>query len=64
FKQNGYKGILDYTTIPKATWFTSDKNRLSIKVGAEIVEHTYEVSADSMKITSERFGSIQYYVRK
>ncbi|MFT7203254.1 MAG: hypothetical protein ACI8YP_001728, partial [Algoriphagus sp.] len=30
----------------------------------EIVEHTYEVSADSMKITSERFGSIQYYVRK
>jgi hypothetical protein len=63
FKENGYTKPLDYTQIPKATWFTSSNSRLTITVDGTSIEYQYEVSSDSLKLITD-IGSTQYYVRK
>jgi hypothetical protein len=63
FKENGYTKALDYTQIPKANWFTSSDNRITIIVDGTAIEYRYEVSSDSLKFITD-IGSTQYYVRK
>lgn len=63
FKEHGYTKPLDYTQIPKANWSTSGNNRLTITVDGNSITYFYEVSSDSLKLTSD-IGSTQYYVRK
>jgi hypothetical protein len=64
FKEHGYKGSLDYTQIPKANWSTSTTNRLTISISGTDVVYLYEVSSDSLKLTSDKIGSVLYHVRK
>ncbi|GEM_PF-2806066 len=63
YKEYGYKGSLDYTTIPKANWNTSGNNRLTISIGGIDTEYLYEISSDSLKFTSD-IGSVLFHVRK
>jgi hypothetical protein len=63
FKEHGYNKPLNYTQIPKSTWFTSGNNRLTITVDGTVIEYLYEVSSDSLKLISD-IGSTQYYIRK
>ena len=63
FKEYGYSKPLDYTQIPKSTWSTSSKNRLTITVDGTAIEYQYEVASDSLKLITD-IGSTQYYVRK
>lgn len=63
FKEHGYFEPLDYTKIPKATWFTSPNNSLTITVDGTSLTYLYEVSSDSLKLLSKT-GYTQYYIRK
>ena len=63
FKYYGYKGTFDYTSIPKASWFTAGNETLTMKIGSDIVEYKYEISGDSLKLKSD-VGSLIYYVKK
>lgn len=63
FKESGYTNSLDYTKIPKATWFTSENNSLTITVDGVSLTYLYEASSDSLKLFTNT-GYTQYYVRK
>lgn len=63
FKYYGYKGTFDYASIPKASWFTTSDEKLTMKIGSDIVEYKYEISGDSLKLKSD-VGSLIYYVKK
>ncbi len=63
FKENGYTKPLDYTQIPKSTWSTSSKNRLTITLDGTAIEYQYEIASDSLKLITA-IGSTQHYVRK
>lgn len=64
FKEHGYEGSLDYALIPKANWSTSTTNRLTISISGTDVVYLYEVSSDSLKLTSDKIGSVLYHIRK
>ena len=63
FKEFGYNQPLDYTKIPKANWYTTDNNQLTITIDGKSIIYLYEVSPDSLKLKSEK-GYTQYYVKK
>lgn len=64
FEAHGYKGKLDYTLIPKANWSTSNTKSLTVTIDGTDIDYYYEVSKDSLKLTSVRMGTVLYHVRK